>query len=306
MPTQAEIVSRVSSILRDAAVTTTTILGYLNEGQLKIAGGILLPDGQLTKPLEDLQTYSALTSSITLPYISLPTALASAYQRDLFMLISSTQEDRIPLLSKSAWMRFVESDYLLNSTGSISNAIVKGKRLYYNPIPTVAESLVGHYYRKPVNMATYSAATISFTVTTNVITDTANGLGVFAGGIGQQIDITGSTLNSDSFTVSTVAAGGGSMVGEEALATEAAGATVVIKSRPDGIPEGLQYALLANYACAELFRIIESRLNLKNPRCDIHEGLFMRALLDLNASLPDQPGEVIVLEDTGMYIEDGE
>lgn len=305
MPTQAELISRVSSLLRDSSVTSTTILGYLNEGNLKVAGGVLLPDGQMTKPLEELLIYSALSSSTTLPYISLPTAAGSAYQRNLFMLISSTQDMEISLLSPSAWMRFVRTDNLLDDTGPISQAIVKGKRLYYNPIPTSIESLYAHYYRKPVDMVSYSASTISFTGTTNVITDTANGLDVFTGGIGQQIDTTGSTSNNGLFTVSTVAANGGSMVVEEDLVTEAAGDAVVIKSRAEGTPEHLQYALLTNYACAEIFRYIESRLNLKNPRADLHEGFFMKALLDMNSFLPDIPGEVITLDDDAEYIEDG-
>ncbi len=304
MPTQAELISRVSSLLRDSSVTSATILGYLNEGNLKIAGGILLPDGQLTKPLDELLAYSALTASIALPYISLPTAVGSAYQRNLFMLLSSTQDVEIPLLDRTAWKRFVRSDILLDDTGAISQAIVRGKRLYYNPIPTAAESLIGHYYRKPVDMVSYSAATISFTVTTNVITDTANGLDAFTGGIGQQIDITGSTLNNDLFTVSTVAANGGSMVVEEDLATEAVGATVVIKNRAEGTPEHLQYALLTNYACAEIFRYLESRLNLKNPRADLHEAFFTKALIDMNAGLPEEPGEVIILEDDMDYADE--
>jgi len=304
MPTQAELISRVSSLLRDSSVTSATILGYLNEGNLKIAGGVLLPDGQRTKPLEDLLVYAALTSSITLPYIALPTAAGSAYQRDLFLLLSSTQNREIPLLNKTAWMRFVRSDILLNGAGAIYQATVKGNRLYYVSIPTVAESLIAHYYRKPVDMATYSAATISFDSATKTITDTANGLGVFAGGIGQQIDVTGSTNNNNKLTVSTVAAGGGSMVVEEALTTEALGATVVIKSRAEGTPEHLQYGLLVNYACAEIFRFIESRLNLKNPRADIHENMFTKALADLNALLPDMPGEVMILDDDADHPDD--
>lgn len=306
MPTQAELVSRVVSLLRDSTVTSATILSFLNEGQLKIAGGVLLPDGQMTKPLEGLQTHTALTSSTTLAYISLPTALATAYQRNLFMLISSTQDERITLLNSNAWMRFVNGDYLLDDTGPIETAIVRGKRLYYNPIPTSAESLYAHYYRKPVDMAAVTGTGISFTASSKTIADTANGLAVYAAGIGQQIDITGSTSNNGTFTVSTVASTGASMVVEEALVNEAAGGTVVIKSRPDGIPEHLQYALLTNYACAEIFRYLESRLNNKNPRSDFHEGKFIQAMIDLNSWLPDIPGEVMTIEDDGMYIEDGE
>lgn len=306
MPTQAELTSRVSSLLRDSSVTTATILGYLNEGQLKIAGGIILPDGQLSKPLEDLQVTSTLTSSTTLPYISLPTTLGSAYQRNLFMLISYTQDLEITLHPSSAWKRFVGNDILLDDTGAIERAIVRGKRLYYMPIPSSAETLYAHYYRKPVDMASVSGTGISFTAATKTIADTANGLGVFAGSIGQVIDITGSTSNNDTFTISTVASSGASMVVEESLTGEAAGATVVIKSRPDGIPEHLQYALLTNYACAEIFRYLESRLNTKNPRSDIHEAKFMQAMIDLNSYLPDIPGEVMTIEDDADYIEDGE
>ncbi len=302
MPTQAELISRVQAILRDSSVAAATVLGYLNEGQGAIAGGLKLPEGMMSNPLPELLVNTALTSSITLPYISLPTAAGSAYQRLLHMLISSTQDSEISLLT--SWKDYVRRDVKLDDTGSIDRAIVRGKRLYYGPIPSSAESLVAHYYRKPVDMATLTGTGISFTAATKTIADTGSGLGVFVGGIGQQIDITGSTSNNGTYTVSTAAAG--SVVVEETLVDEAAAATVVIKSRSDGIPEHLQYALLVNYACKEIFRWLESQLNTKNPRGDVHIGLFVDAMVSLHDYCPDPPGEVLTIGDDFEYIEDGE
>jgi len=42
---------------------------------------------------------------------------------------------------------------LLNKSGRISEVAEHGKKLYYQGIPTVAETVTLHYYRKPVDMA---------------------------------------------------------------------------------------------------------------------------------------------------------
>ena len=73
--------------------------------------------------------------------------------------------------------------------------------------------------------ATYTAATLSFTVATNVLADTAKGLKRFA--TGDYIQISGSVSNDGYYTVLTgnLAA---TLTTTEALANEAAGASVTI------------------------------------------------------------------------------
>ncbi len=81
-----------------------------------------------------------------------------------------------------------------------------------------------------LDMSSYTAATLSFAVTTNILSDTAKGLERFL--TGQRILISGSTLNNGYFNIATggVAA---QIVTTEALATEVAGDTVTIADVTD-------------------------------------------------------------------------
>jgi hypothetical protein len=73
---------------------------------------------------------------------------------------------------------------------------------------------------------TYTATTISFTTTTNVITDTRYGLKLFK--TGDIITVSGSTSNDGTYTIDTGNTAGTITV-SESLTTEAAGDTVTIQ-----------------------------------------------------------------------------
>lgn len=85
-----------------------------------------------------------------------------------------------------------------------------------------------------LELLAYTATTISFTASTDTITDTAKGLRAIQ--VGEIIEVEGSTLNNGFYTVATVV-GPGSFTVSEALADEAAGASVTLRKAGDGFED---------------------------------------------------------------------
>jgi len=286
MTTQAQIITGVKEIIQDSTFTSARILEYLNQGVRQIAGGIFIqyPDRTqiISSSLPDLSTNSELTTSITLPYISMP----SDYGRNLFFLASSTNEIEIELYDSYAELLRIYPN--LDDTNRVVAAAVRGKLLYYQGYPSTAETLVGYYHRIPNDMTTLTGGTdISFTGTTNVITDAGSELDDF--GVGQVIDISETTNNNGSFTVVAAPSTGATLTVAEDLTTEA-NTSAVIKSRPDGIPEHVQESLLENFAAWQIFqRKVKNDVPMDIEAKRYH-GLFLGALLSMEAAIESVPG----------------
>jgi len=287
MATQAALIDGVKEVVQDNAFSSARILQYLNQGQRQIAGGIFIqyPDRTqlISSPLPELETDDDLTTSITLPYIDMP----SDFGRNLVALVSATNELRIEVLGSLTELLNYYPE--LDNTNRVTLAAVRGKRLYYQGMPSSSETLTAFYYRNPYDMATITGGTdISFA--TNTITDAGNGLGVFHAG--QTIDVTSTSNNNDMLTVSSVATTGATMVVVESLTTEA-NTSATIKSRPDGIPEHLHEALLENYAAWKIFE----RKTKNDQPMDIdakrYQGLFLSAMLNLEAIIAQIPEPII-------------
>lgn len=288
MATQAKLIEGVKEIIQDTAFTSARILDYLNQGVRQIAGGMLLvyPDGTqvLSSPLPDLSTNSELTTSITLPYISMPTD----YGRNLFFLVSSTNELEIVLYESYA--DFMKDYANLDSTSKVLAAVVRGKLLYYQGYPGTAETLVAYYHRTPYDMDTITGVTdISFTSGTLRIADAGNGLGIFHAG--QTIDVTGTTNNNTSFVIASVQTDGSYLTTTVAPTTEA-NQSATIKSRPDGIPIHLHEALLENYCAWKIFERKTKNDVPMDTEAKRYHGLFMGAMINLEASIENLPGSV--------------
>jgi len=286
MTTQAQIITGVKEIIQDSAFTSARILEYLNQGVRQIAGGIFIqyPDRTqiISSPLPDLSTNSELTTSITLPYISMP----SDYGRNLFFLASSTNEIEIELYDSYAELLRIYPN--LDDTNRVVAAAVRGKLLYYQGYPSTAETLVGYYHRIPNDMTTLTGGTdISFTGTTNVITDAGSELDDF--GVGQVIDVSETTNNNGSFTVVAAPSTGATLTVAEDLTTEA-NTSAVIKSRPDGIPEHVQESLLENFAAWQIFQRKTKNEVPMDVEAKRYHGLFLGALLSMEAAIESVPG----------------
>jgi len=242
------IITEIEDIIQDSSYTEAILITRLNDAARNIAAGVRIASGMVSPPLPGLYDTDTVTTSTTLPYVSLP----SDYQRGLFMVADDNSDQIYPprgggYYDFALFLRHASHKDLTQS-GSIYVAAVRGLKLYYQGIPSAAETLTLHFYRKPIDTALYTAATISFD-DGGTIDDSASGLGNFE--VGQVIDVTDSTNNDTSFTITEAAAG--SLTVSESVTTEAAGESITIRSRPDeGIPEHLQTRLLKHYVCKEI------------------------------------------------------
>lgn len=295
MASQAKIIEGVKEIIQDTAFTSTRILDYLNMGVRQIAGGLLLqyPDRTqvASSPLPELQTDNDLTTSITLPYIDMP----SDFGRNLVSLVSATNSIGIEVMGSLAeLLRYYPE---LNNTGRVVSAAIRGKRLYYQGMPGTAETLTTFYYRTPYDMVTLTGGSdITFTATTLRIADAGNGLGVFHAG--QTIDVTGTTSNNTSFVISSVESDGSYLTTTVAPVLEA-NQSATIKSRPDGIPVFLQEALLENFAAWKIFERKTKNDSPMEAEAKRYHGLFLGSMLNLEQSIENVPEPFRFLNDTG-------
>jgi len=147
MPTLAELRVYVKDIISDPIFGSSVINDRLNRAVTKIAGGVLSPLGEyLIPPLPDLFTIDTVETSTSAAYISMP----ATFQRSLqFASNSSGQEIEI----YNSMIEFAEDYPLMDGSGSVKAVIEQGGNLYYQDIPTAAETLTLHFFRLPVDMS---------------------------------------------------------------------------------------------------------------------------------------------------------
>ena len=148
------LTNAIQDILQDSAFTNAKIAERINDAVDSIAAGIRMPNGQISPPLPDLFTMSTVTTSLTLPYVSLPIN----YQRNVMNVydssgnvISSPRGGNY--YSFNLFLRQIQNS-ALTEAGSVYKVCVKGTKLYYQGIPTAATTLGLHYYKKPTTMVT--------------------------------------------------------------------------------------------------------------------------------------------------------
>jgi len=150
-PNLATLVNTIQDILQDSAYTNDSIVEKINNAVVSIAAGIRMPDGMISPPLPALYTYQAV-STTTNNYVTMPIN----YQRKLFQVIDSSGNTISPPRSGDyySFARFLRqaSDKTLAETGSVYRVCLQGRKLFYQGIPSAAETLGLHYYRRPVLM----------------------------------------------------------------------------------------------------------------------------------------------------------
>lgn len=143
MATRTELQALVEDIIQDSSFTVTD---YLNRGVNEIAGGMLSTVGAvITPPLPQLFKTATVDTVTDEAFVSMP----ATFHRSL-QLVSNSDGREIDLYN--SMIRFVANYPLLNGTGAVEATIEQGGNLYYQKIPTVAETLTVHYFRLPVRM----------------------------------------------------------------------------------------------------------------------------------------------------------
>lgn len=154
MSTLSELITAIDDKVQDAVKYTPEVIARrINEALQAIAGGVRMPTtGIISPPLPDLFKSDTVTTT-TAAYVSLP----SDYQRKVFKVADSSGYKIDPPLGGDyySFALFLSQVSNLNLTdaGSVYKVAVKGKSLYYQGIPTVAETLTVMYYRKAATLA---------------------------------------------------------------------------------------------------------------------------------------------------------
>jgi hypothetical protein len=144
--TLEELIAAVDEVIQDSVWTEAKITTILNRGYLAVATGILLPGKyQLTPPLPDLYAVDTITTELSAGICDLP----DDFNRDVVQVINANSES-IPI--EPSFMRFLSLNPEQDA-GSVRACAVKGKRLLYRDIPSVAETLTVHYYQTPTPMS---------------------------------------------------------------------------------------------------------------------------------------------------------
>jgi len=145
MSTFAELILRTNTLVDDSAITDS-IGDFINQGVAEIAGGMksTLSD-IMTPPLPDLFSIGTVTTVTNLAYVNMP----ETYQRNLQLAVSARGSE---IDIAHSFIEFVTTYPALSKTGTISEVVEQGGKLYYQGIPSTAEILTLHFYRKPVIM----------------------------------------------------------------------------------------------------------------------------------------------------------
>lgn len=150
MANLADLQAEVKRQIQDKSFNSIVIKMFLNKAITDICNGvpIIWPengDQTLSQPMPDLYTIGTVDTSLVNAYVSLPTG----YQRDVCFVAS---ENGYEVTQYENFIDFVRNFPLLNMSGSVVGYSVKGSKLYYQGIPTSADTLTVHYYTSPTAM----------------------------------------------------------------------------------------------------------------------------------------------------------
>jgi len=149
MATLAQLTSAIDSVIQDDSYSDFT--DRINDAVNNIAGGIRMPDGGTSPPLPDLFTTATISTTVN-AYADLPTD----YQRGVFFVVDSSGDRINPVDGGNyySFMLFLNGCYKkdLTETGQVTRTCVRGRKLYYQGIPSAAADLMVMYYKTPTAM----------------------------------------------------------------------------------------------------------------------------------------------------------
>jgi hypothetical protein len=147
MSTLSQLTSAIHSVVQDDDYLAE-YTDRINDAVNSIAGGIRMPSGETSPPLPDLYT-SATIATTTNAYADLP----SDYQRNLFYVVDSSGDRILPPDGGNyySFMLFLNrcSKKDLSEAGLVTRVCVRGRKLYYQGIPTDSVDLTAMFYKTP-------------------------------------------------------------------------------------------------------------------------------------------------------------
>jgi len=139
-----ELIELVEIKILDSSYTQPMILGRLNKGARRVAAMVDLP----------LLKSSATVQTGTGAYVALPSSENNAFhvdkERALIFVASQGQDKEINIME--SWIKFLQKYPRLDEAYDVYDVCVRSRNLYYQGIPSTADTLDLHFYRKPVPM----------------------------------------------------------------------------------------------------------------------------------------------------------
>ncbi len=133
------LADHVADILQDTSYSHTDIIRMMNNGLRYISGKVLLPD---------LETWADVTTDPNENHIPMP----ADYQKNLRYCHSTTHNREVRVLGSplQAFRQFS----ILDQTGRVIMVMVQGRNLYYQRVPSSAETLRVNYFKYPERLST--------------------------------------------------------------------------------------------------------------------------------------------------------
>lgn len=144
MATLLTLKTEIAEVVADDSITITS---KINDSVSFIAAGIRMPDGTTSPPLPDLYKTATVSTTVN-AYADLP----DNYQRNVFYIADSSGDRILPPQGGTYYdfmlflNRIDKKD--LSETGAVYRVAVKGKKLYYQAVPSASEDMTIHYYKK--------------------------------------------------------------------------------------------------------------------------------------------------------------
>ncbi len=147
-PCLSDLLAAIQGVIQDPVYNDVVLTDRINDAISAIAGGIRMPDSEVSPPLPDLYKSDTVITT-TLAYASLP----ADYQRNVFNVFDGAWNKINPprgggYYSFNLFLK-QSSNMSLAETGSVYRVCVKGRKLYYQGIPAAPANIGIHYYRKP-------------------------------------------------------------------------------------------------------------------------------------------------------------
>lgn len=151
MATLSELQALIQGVVQDSYYTGPILTPMINDLISRVAAGVRMPDGATSPPLPELLEIGTVSTEST-AYLTMP----ADYQRHLFYVADSVGDRIIPPKGGDyyAFTLFLNQAQQkdLTEAGDVYRVCVRGRRLYYQGIPSAAKDLTIYYYRKPTAM----------------------------------------------------------------------------------------------------------------------------------------------------------
>lgn len=148
MATVEQIIREIQEEIDAKEYSPARIISLMNDGLASIAAGVFpdIPDlPEICLP--DLEAEDDVTTDITLSYVALPTD----FQKKLVACYSAEQNRDVAILDSLDLLKRKEPG--LSGTYSVRYVAVAGGSLYYQGIPSSADTLTLTYFKKPTTLA---------------------------------------------------------------------------------------------------------------------------------------------------------